>query len=70
MAKWECKVVLPKLEVDLARLKGARTEESAEVDSIAKVLNRYGREGWEFVAVDTSVIHVGQPVAYLKRRAK
>ena len=83
MPIWEYKIVLPRIEVNTSRYKSMKARGKAEpdtvaevlnkdrpeFDSIAEVLNKYGREGWELVAIET--ISYGeeeeQPVAYLKR---
>jgi hypothetical protein len=84
MERWEYKVILPRLEVDVSRLRAHQAKSKPEVmsmrdvldkygpefDSIAEVLNKYGQEGWELVAIETTSYHEmeEQPVAYLKRR--
>jgi len=68
MPKWEYKVLFPRIEIKIDRIKAIEAGEKPELDSIAEVLNKYGQEGWELVSVGSTDMGRGeQPVAYLKR---
>ena len=75
MTKWEYKVVLPQVEVGVARVEAASKGISIkpECDSIAEVLRKYGSQGWEMVSVvNTTLANANkeQPVVYFKRPAE
>lgn len=71
MLVWEYKVVLASFEVDPSRGKSTQKGTFLELDSVGKILNSYGREGWELVSVGTTQLAGKEhPLFYLKRQLK
>jgi len=63
---WAYKVVMLQLDVAIGRHEARRAGAKPEYDSIADLLNRYGREGWEMTAaINHAELGI---IAFLKRR--
>lgn len=68
MEIWAYQVVLLNLKVKVSRIAAAEKGAKPEFDSIAQVLNKYGREGWELASVISDPDPAIGVVAFLKRR--